>query len=407
MCNTFGVVLFMCIPFVQDPANNLLPLAVLYGASSFGLSWVGIRDAYAVTALEKLAGSASSGARMFGRVRKFSAVGWGVSGMCTGIIQDGITVSGVTVGGTNGVFIFFGCMQLVLMIMVLFFVKPEPVDDDEDIDETPQVDDTSKRVDVRSGDMAGVLRQKFVLLFFANVLVYGVCVSLQEVFEFVYLLDSFKGVSNTLLGMTLLVMTVSEIPVFHFADRLIGLGFIPLYTICQILMAIRCMLYTMVPTDMPWLILLIEPLHGCTFAAMWAASVEFGRQISPKGCRSRVQALVSGTYFQVSQGVGALAWGAVIANIGFRPSYQACASLLLGWSLLWNIAVRMSGSNVLTGSVSEDACGPQSAVRQLRRLSTASFYRRMVPTGGRPLQGEPDTPYTPLAKTGKPGKPWD
>merc|ERR1740117_2523257 len=76
MCNSVGICLFMCIPFVNDVPT----MAALYGLSSFGLSWVGIRDAYAVGMLEKLSSSPSEGAKKFGKVRKFAALGWGASG---------------------------------------------------------------------------------------------------------------------------------------------------------------------------------------------------------------------------------------------------------------------------------------------------------------------------------------
>lgn len=411
MCNTVGICLFMCIPLV---GQNVPIMALLYGLSSFGLSWVGIRDAYAVGMLEKISSSPLEGAQKFGKVRKFAALGWGASGMVTGIVSDHF--------GPNGIFVFFFVLQMILMLSLLCLFQPEggggEGEDDNDEGEVEQQSmapqASAKQADKIAGSMAETLRQPFVLLFFSNVLFYGVCTSLQEVYEFVYLLKGFQGTTNTLLGITLTVMTLSELPVFHFADKLIQAGFMSVYSACQIMMSVRCVLYAALPSDKPWMVLLIEPFHGATFAAMWAASVEFGRRVAPKGCRSRMQALVSGTYFQVSQGIGALLWGVIIQEIDFRPSYRACAAALAIWCVVWNLMVRCQGPTMLHSDTTSIQCGEgigQVTAKSWRRLSTASFYRRMAPMGGRVMQGEPDTPYTPfIAKKGasgpRPGKPW-
>jgi len=373
--------------------------------SSFGLSWVGIRDAYAVGSLEKLSGDPLEGARKFGKVRKFAALGWGVSGMITGIIQDHF--------GQDGIFMFFFALQMVLMLTLLLFVQPETYDEDEV--KLPPPGLSEGQADKIASNLADTLRQPFVMLFFANVLVYGLCTALQEVYEFVYLIKGFQGATNTLLGTTLAVMTLSELPIFHFSDKLIQAGFMTVYSSCQVMMSVRCVLYAALPSNKPWMVLLIEPFHGATFAAMWAASVEFGRRVAPKGCRSRVQALVSGVYFQVSQGAGAIIWGAVIQKIDFRPSYRLCAATLMVWCVLWNLMVRCQGPSVLNSSDTNVQCTSgigQAAAKSWKKLDASSFYRRMVPVGGRPLAGEPDTPATPFVprkgNTGKaiPGKPW-
>jgi len=367
MCNTLGICFFMCIPFT----TSLPVLCVFYGCASYCLSWVGIRDAYAVSMLEYQASTAEEGAKKFGRVRKFAAVGWGTSGLLTGVIADHF--------GLYGVFGWFACMEVVLTITALIGIQHE-IPSAPSIISAESMADLSKAGSKASSSLKTILQKDYVVVFFSNVLLYGVMTSLQEVYEFVYLLKGFKGASNTLLGATLCVMTLSELPVFHYADKLIAAGFVSVYTGCQALMAVRCLLYAALPYDKPWLVLLIEPFHGATFAAMWAASVEFGRREAPQGCRSRMQALVSGTYFQLSQGVGALAWGGIISVIGFRPSYQACACALFVWGLAWNAAVACLGHTPLSDKPTTTCqCLPYGTPTPLKRLRTGSFYRRMTP----------------------------
>jgi len=151
-------------------------------------------------------------------------------------------------------------------------------------------------------------------------------------------------------------MVVAELPVFHYAEKLIAHGFVPIYTACHLLMALRCILYSQLPAQLPWVVLLIEPFHGVTFAAMWAASVEYGRREAPFGCRGRIQAIISGTYFQMSQALGSTLWGCVIDVVGFRSSYQICAASLLAWCLVWNLAVRCNGGSLLNSSSHKELC---------------------------------------------------
>jgi len=363
MCNSLGVVLFMCIPLT----DSLPVLCALYGCASYCLSWVGIRDAYTMSILESQAITAEEGAAKFGKVRKFAAIGWGTTGLLTGLVADHF--------GVFGVFGWFACMEAVLTMTILVGAHHE-LQSDSGLLSAESMANLSRS----TSSLKDAFRKDYVVLFLSNVLLYGVMTSLQEVYEFVYLLKGFSGTSNTLLGTTLCMMTLSELPVFHFADKLIAAGFVSVYTGCQVLMAIRCLLYAALPHDMPWLVLAIEPFHGVTFAAMWAASVEFARREAPPGCRSRMQALVSGTYFQMSQGIGALVWGSIISAIGFRPSYQACACALIVWGLVWNAAVACLGRTPLNDKPTTTCqCMPYGSSAPLKRLNIGSFYRRMTP----------------------------
>eukprot|EP00929_Paragymnodinium_shiwhaense_P086236 TRINITY_DN4675_c0_g3_i1.p1 TRINITY_DN4675_c0_g3~~TRINITY_DN4675_c0_g3_i1.p1 ORF type:complete len:534 (+),score=40.16 TRINITY_DN4675_c0_g3_i1:246-1847(+) len=400
-CNCFGIVFFLLLSMV--PAENVPLIAVVYSLSSFGLSWVGIRDAFAVVSLEKQGGSPETGSKQFGRVRKFAAIGWGMTGLLTGCLQDAF--------GPQSVFGLFLLMQCVLMSTLLAFVVPMPVmssvvtksrrfgSSSMDIQKLANQAMSDNALKPRS--IKDVLLTKHTMLFMLNIVLYGTFTALQEVYEFVYLLKGFKGTSNMLLGATLVVMTLSELPVFHYADKLIASGFVSVYTACQTLMAVRCVLYSWLPVDCPWMVLLIEPFHGVTFAAMWASSVEYARRESPYGCRSRMQAIVSGTYFQVSQALGSIFWGHVISEIGFRPSYQACAVALLVWSFLFNFVAYCLGDTPLSrrneircSSCFDGALSPRR--RAPKRLRTSSFYRRMTPGPIAPLEEESpqNSPYS-------------
>ena len=111
-----------------------------------------------------------------------------------------------------------------------------------------------------------------------------------------------------------------------------------LLSICHLIFAVRCILYAVLPRSYPFTVLIVEPLHGITFAMMWSVSVEYGKRIAPIGSEATMQALLSGLYYKLAIGIGSSFWGVVTAqrHLGFRKSYFACACLQIVWSLFWN-----------------------------------------------------------------------
>ena len=65
----------------------------------------------------------------------------------------------------------------------------------------------------------------------------------------------------------------------------------------------------------PTHVLLIEPLHGVTYAVFMAACTSHAHAIAPKGMGASTQGLLSGLHWGLGQGVGGLLSGFI---------YQAC-----------------------------------------------------------------------------------
>mmetsp|Transcript_31869 Transcript_31869/g.105697 ORF Transcript_31869/g.105697 Transcript_31869/m.105697 type:complete len:113 (+) Transcript_31869:1147-1485(+) len=70
---------------------------------------------------------------------------------------------------------------------------------------------------------------------------------------------------------------------------------------------------------------------------MWCAAVEYGQRLTPRGGVARMQALVSGLYYQVSMGTGSIAWGVLVEpdSLGFERSFLWDAVFVVVWSLIW------------------------------------------------------------------------
>ncbi|CAE8626921.1 unnamed protein product [Polarella glacialis] len=107
----------------------------------------------------------------------------------------------------------------------------------------------------------------------------------------------------------------------------------------ELVLALRCVLYAIIPRGQPWMILLVEPLHGFTFAAMWCATVEYARQLAPPGTEAKMQALVNGLFFNVAMAAGSLIWGFLSQRppdgLGFTRCFWLDAALVVAWLAVW------------------------------------------------------------------------
>ena len=151
---------------------------------------------------------------------------------------------------------------------------------------------------------------------------------------FLFLLLREMGASDLLLGLTLTVTCLAEVPSFLFQGWMIQrMGTTALLDICCFAYVVRMGAYALLPSiRSPWLVLIIEPLHGLTFACGWGAGTEMAKKLSPPGLESTVQGLFQGAYFGFGYGIGVLMGGLVSARWGYTVLYISGAlTVLTGW----------------------------------------------------------------------------
>jgi len=71
--------------------------------------------------------------------------------------------------------------------------------------------------------------------------------------------------------------------------------------------------------------LAVEPLHGVTFGAMWAATTSYGGIISPEGLAATVMGLVNATHFGLGRLVAGFGGGAMYSEYGPRVLFRSLA----------------------------------------------------------------------------------
>jgi MFS transporter, PPP family, 3-phenylpropionic acid transporter len=224
----------------------------------------------------------------YGKQRLWGAVGWGIAAPLVGwrVEQSGL----------HWTFLSY----IVLMsagLLVIWFLP---------------VKQTSIGSKFWRGLRSLLLNWQWVI-FLLLVFIGGTILSIISNFLFLYLND--MSASKTLMGLSLTVATLSEMPVLFFSDQLLkrwdARG---LLTFALLILVVRSLAYSLI--NSPGLVLLIQLLHGLSFSTMWVAGVSYANDIAPKGMGATAQGLFSGVQLGLAGTFGGLIGGFLYENLG-------------------------------------------------------------------------------------------
>jgi MFS transporter, PPP family, 3-phenylpropionic acid transporter len=239
----------------------------------------------------------------YGKQRLWGAIGWGLTGPIIGIL----------IQRTGLQWAFYG--YLILMTVGLL---------------------VATRLSVRQARIGGrfwnglqtLLANRQWGLFLATVFVAGIGSAIIHSFFFLYL--DRMGASRSLMGLTLAVGTLSEMPILFFSDRLLrrwGARGMLIFSLAAYV--IRVFAYSAI--HVPWMVLPVQLLHGPTFSAMWVAGVSYADEIAPEGLGATAQSLFSSTTMGLGAAVGALIGGFLYDSVGPNAMFQVSgAGVLVG-----------------------------------------------------------------------------
>jgi PPP family 3-phenylpropionic acid transporter len=230
----------------------------------------------------------------YGKQRLWGAVGWGMSAPLVGFLIDRAGLQ----------WMFYSFLVLVVCNLVV-----------------------SIRLPVRHGGVGGRFRQGVqALLFNRQWVVFLVTVlvgALSLTFEMSFLslyLDGL-GADKTLMGLALAVGTISELPVWFFADRFLERwGARRLLVFSLLACGVQAFAYSLMRT--PWLVLPIQLLHGPAFSAMWVAGVSYAAEVAPEGVKATAQGLFSGVAMGLRAAIGAFIGGFLYDSIGAAAMFR-------------------------------------------------------------------------------------
>jgi PPP family 3-phenylpropionic acid transporter len=167
--------------------------------------------------------------------------------------------------------------------------------------------------------------------FLALAFVGGLALAATNNYLFPYLEE--LGASESTMGLTLTMGTLSEIPVLFFGNRLLKrFKSRRLLTLALSVTGIRLLLFAASGT--PSLILLVQLLNGLAYPAMWMASVSYADENAPAGMRTTAQGLFGAVAIGSGTAVGGFVGGLLLENVGGRGLY-----LVFGIVVLATVAV--------------------------------------------------------------------
>ncbi len=250
----------------------------------------------------------------YGKQRLWGAIGWGIAAALIGSITERYGLS----------WAFYGC--LLIMSVNLFGATRLTISH------------------AKLGSNFWKNLRYFVtswpwLIFLITIFVNGIGMSFTNNFLFLYM--SSLHASKTLMGFALFAASLSELPAFFFADRLLRRwGSRGLLIAALLAQAARMFAYAAMPS--PWFVLLINLLHGLTFSTMWVAAVNYTNEHAPAGLGATAQGVLSGLSMGLAGMVGALIGGVLYDSVGPATMFGCGGVLTLLGLSFFTIAGRMA-----------------------------------------------------------------
>lgn len=246
----------------------------------------------------------------YGRIRLWGTIGWGLGAPLFGIFLDK--------AGLMWMFWIYAGMMLI----DFFLVRGLRFEEDTE----------------HSNYLAGLKRllgDPGWLLFLLTVFLSAVGMSAHNGFLSLLIKDmgslhsilGFVLPVSTALGVMLATSTIFELPVMFFAAPLLHrLGNRGALYLAIGLIGTRNLVYAFV-TDATQ-VLLIQVVHGLTFALVWLAGVNYAAAHAPRGLNATAQGLFSTVLLSVGFAVGNLLSGALIDQLGVQEMFAAMGILV-------------------------------------------------------------------------------
>ena len=236
----------------------------------------------------------------YGRFRVWGAYGWGIAAAIMGWVLQQAELH----------WIFSGYLTLLLILFAIALRLP--------------IQPASRQSHFWQGFKQLITNRRW-LLFLAVALIEGMSLGIFLNYLFLHLED--MGASRTVMGLSLTVATLSEIPIFLNSRRLLRGGAPFLLAGSLAIMVVRAFAYANMTAA--WQVLLISLLHGPTFSAMWSAGVAYADETAVPGLSTTAQGIFNGTVLGLGSELGAVIGGFLYESSGAVVAFQWA-----GWATL-------------------------------------------------------------------------
>ncbi len=242
----------------------------------------------------------------YGGLRVWGAVGWGLAAPLAGILAERAGLARA----------FDLALLLLLLLTLMLFTFPV---------------DRGVKIATSAWTFRPFINRRWLLFLFAAFMG-GIGLAVSSTFLYLYMAD--LEIDKRLIGLSLSVATVSELPVMVLARRwLKRWSAQTLLTAALFAFALRLALYSL--GDVAWVFLTVQLLHGATFSLMLVAGVAYADEIAPVARGATAQGLFSAMLLGAGSFTGALVGGFFYDNAGATRMFQyAAACLAIGGVLL-------------------------------------------------------------------------
>ena len=184
--------------------------------------------------------------------------------------------------------------------------------------------------------------QVHITCFLIDIFVLSAGTSVVEGLLFLFFVTSLKA-SSFLLGCTVVMTVLFEIPLFALSDKIMKrFTTTQLMVVAHLAYVLRVFGYTWIPTDMPYLILLLEPLHGVTYALKQMVSVTVLAKVANAGFKNSAQGVVT-TVARLGGLTGSVVGGFVLKYQGPTVLYRGAGCLVLVAGTLYVLSDKWCG----------------------------------------------------------------
>lgn len=258
---------------------TLIPWIVAY--AFFNSPLVPLLDSSTLGAVEKTR-------RSYGEIRVWGSIGWTLSTFLVGWIIQQYTV--------KWFFYIYAAVMAITFLISVFQPRPKPL----------------PRPSVRSG-LVDLLSDMKMLLFLLSIFLVSVTLGAANSFLSIYL-DAI-GTPEASIGLAWSLSAASEIPVMLYSGVLIRrISSAGLLKISFVVFFMRWLLMSFI-TD-PTLAVLVQGLHGLSFATLLIGSVTLLYERAPEGLVTTGQSVLNLVTFGVGSIAGSLIGGFLVESAG-------------------------------------------------------------------------------------------
>lgn len=258
--------------------------------------------------------------RHFGTYKMFCGIGWGISCAAVGYFGEGSKIDIIFPA------MVFCSLAMSFIALVLTFVKCR----------NPPVIARETGEPIMSQlklFFTGLDKQSWFVI--SNFLMAGASFAGIQLYLFLWIQD--LGGSNFLMGLTMVITIVGEVPCFYVYVRVLQkLGPKRILGIGSAAYIIRMVWYTLLGLSWlksPWWVFVVEMLHGLTFAWIFGSCSVYAYLISPPEIRNTAVQFLNTMYMGAGGVLGSLGCGVLYQYYGGRMVFITLSASMVPFAL--------------------------------------------------------------------------